>query len=501
LFEDNRLCDECLDPQSAGGALQLRSNELELGCDMRRDTVLIVDNSTFRRNSAARGGAVSIDTNCANVAVHATFRTSTFDSNTALSARSGSGGAIRIAFSSMDRTPSLDSFVVEDSLFQNNSAATNGGALALTQSEITEFGVTVSVVIERTRILDNRARQDSQLSLLLVGDISIANSTIGATVIPGADSAMQQMLSVENLGDALNVENSLLSCASGHYMVLNNDTVWVFDIDPSSRFVMQCLMCPSSTHNLVGEPAIYNASSIRQPSVFQCHPCPLGARHNCTGDAVGASPGFWSSPPREANQSTLVEFHVCPAHYCCGDVDGCERVDACDNNRTGSLCGACMPEFVHAFSLHDACVPKEACSDEVVWVGNTVVVVVCAAFVLYLFLRKSATSDGLLKVLVSFSNIAQVVVSNSIALGPVDETSHSGFGDFIRAVFSLLSGMVEVQSSTIAYCPKASMTSLEKLMMPLGVPIVLIGFWALMSVIALVVWDARVTKRYSDRHC
>jgi hypothetical protein len=485
LFEDNHVCDDCLDDLYTGGALQLASSEYAPECAISHFKMLLVEDSTFRRNSAARGGAIGLDMACTNVVLNATFRRSIFDSNVAASARNGAGGAIVFSTPSTGVFAGSSVVTVEDCLFQNNSAMISGGALALTQSEIADNGPFANVVIQRTSMFGNRALKDTQLSLTVVGTILIANSSIGAT---GTD---EQLLTLQTLGGELDVEDSMLLCASGDYMALTNDSRSSSITGQLTRVVVLCSTCAHGTYNLAGEPAIYSTSGIVHFSPFQCHQCPIGARHNCTGDAVGASPSFWSSPPRDANATMLVDFHVCPAHYCCGDVDGCERVDACDNNRTGSLCGACLPEFVHAFSLHDVCVPKDVCSDTVVWVGNTVVVLACAAFVLYLFLRKSATSDGLLKVLVSFCNIAQVVVSNSIELGRVGETSQSAFGSFIRSVFSLLSGMVEVHSSTIAYCPKASMTSLEKLMMPLSVPIVLIGFWALLSLLALVLWRCR----------
>jgi hypothetical protein len=73
---------------------------------------------------------------------------------------------------------------------------------------------------------------------------------------------------------------------------------------------------------------------------------------------------------------------------------------------------------VHAFALHGACVPADVCSSTRVWTGNSLVVLAASALVVYAFRRASATTDGMFGVLVSFVNVAQVVVSNTVALTP-----------------------------------------------------------------------------------
>jgi hypothetical protein len=500
VFEDNHSCQDCIGKVFSGGAIQLRGQDYEAlqQCLSDRETTLYVDNSLFVGNSAGRGGAIGLDAVCFNVRLNVTIRRSQFLSNVAGSLRNGAGGAlVHSTAASRSDNPgrAQSSIVIEDCRFYNNSAVKSGGAVALSHCD-TISQTLLTVAIRHTRIFANIASVDTQISLELAARTSISDSTIGAIGTRRFDSASMQLCSMENRGPVgqLNLNNTIFLCGLGDYMVLDNDTVMIHDIGSSSFVAMRCFPCAPGTYNLFGETALFDASGVRRPSAFQCHQCPPGARHNCTGNAVGASPGFWSPPPIESNQTTLVHFYLCPDHYCCDDIEGCDEVHACSNNRSGTLCGACKPGFVHAFSLYDACVSKETCSSAVVWVGNTLVVVACGALVLYLFVRKSATSDGLLKVIVAFCNIAQVVVSNSIALVPAGEAGQATFGAFIRAVFSLMSGLVEVQFSTTAYCPMKSMTSMEKLMMPLAVPVVLGCFWLSMSLVVIVVSKCKCRK-------
>lgn len=123
-----------------------------------------VSNSTFVNTSAARGGAIDVDSiNACNIS----FRDSIFTGNTA---RAGEGGAVFIGSSGLvfhdDKNPTNHTFgealsvrepdgcyiTIERSTFSNNSASSDGGAVSVSANS------PVTIILQNVTMESNKAR-------------------------------------------------------------------------------------------------------------------------------------------------------------------------------------------------------------------------------------------------------------------------------------------------------------------------------------------------------
>jgi hypothetical protein len=487
-FEDNHLCGECAAGPYFGGAIQVRANTyLSLQCRATRNETLLVDGCIFDSNSAARGGAIGTRNSCMNVKATTTIRFSKFSGNSALAGQLGFGGAIvNEQDESAIRIEAADIVRIQNCHFFSNTATNSGGAIALSRGVNVPMS-SVVIFIDSSMVVANGALSGDQLWVALAAMVSITNSSILSI---GAAASIVVLNTIANPFDpnglsSTTISNSTIRCGPGSSMTVDNQSLALSDLGAMTQMTFMCRQCPPSSYNLFGEVRYYPSNtSMPFPSTFSCHDCPIGSRHNCSGGEVGASRGFWANPIRMRDENSTLQFHVCPSHYCCDETEGCAESDACSHNRTGLLCGDCKNGFTHAFAMHGACVPLDVCSPTQVWIGNSIVIVGCALFVIYsLLLRKSATSDGLVKVIVAFCNIAQVVIANSIALAPPGHgNADSAFSNGLRAMFAMISGLIQPQSSSISYCPMETLSSFEKLVVPLAVPALLLALWMLMSV-------------------
>lgn len=498
-FVDNNACTDCLNGPFFGGAIHVSADTyLAVDCVAVRTETLLVDSCVFERNSAVAGGAIGTRNSCIDVSTNVTIRNSAFYSNRALSGLIGDGGAIvsEVDETARHRANINDSLLIDGCSFYHNSAALSGGAFAVARG-LTVYESNVALTITDSELVDNAALDGEQLSVALVESMRIENTRIIGNHPAPNRIALLNMFRAANRAQPF--VNSTIRCPRGFAMLIGNDTNAVDSVGTSqvTQLAYRCEPCPATSYNMFGEIAMYDVNGTRVPSLFECHDCPFGARHNCSGGNVGTSQGYWSFHPVSVTANTVVHYYKCPSHYCCDQPEGCAKVDKCVNNRTGVLCGECLSGFTHAFALNGACVLP--CSPAQVWAGNAIVAFVCAIGVIYTLARTSATSDGLVKVIVAFCNIAQVVISNTIALtlpGRGDGGA-SALSSFLHAVFATLSGLIEPQSNVFVYCPMEKMTSLQKLVMPLAVPVVLFAMWSVCSLAVIVIAIRRQLKNRS----
>lgn len=140
----------------------------------------------------------------------------------------------------------------------------------------------------------------------------------------------------------------------------------------TSTLQFGCTACPSGTYSLSFGRSNGTAGAALNPDCFLC---PFGAV--CTGaGGIIAQPGYWGS----VTHSGYVNFTVCPSGYCCNDVATCTSMDSCFGNRTGLLCGECLPGFTQSVDS-TACVPTSACArDMLLFWPLAVVGILLAAF-------------------------------------------------------------------------------------------------------------------------
>ena len=85
----------------------------------------------------------------------------------------------------------------------------------------------------------------------------------------------------------------------------------------------------------------------------ECFQCPVGAK--CNG-SIKALPNYWGYRT-ERNVVRMVE---CPDGYCCAEDKYCTRIDSCQINRRGTLCGMCGQNWTESL-FSPKCIPLEKC--------------------------------------------------------------------------------------------------------------------------------------------
>lgn len=126
----------------------------------------------------------------------------------------------------------------------------------------------------------------------------------------------------------------------------------------TSTFEASCESCPFEMYTLASGELRGGAGSVLFPG---CIRCPFGGV--CQGPSVIVPElGYWGNVTLNGS----VSFRLCPAGYCCTSSDdaSCAAMDSCYANRTGPLCGDCLPGFSESVSS-TACVPNSRCGNDV----------------------------------------------------------------------------------------------------------------------------------------
>ena len=199
---------------------------------------------------------------------------------------------------------------------------------------------------------------------------------------------------------------------------------------------------------------------------FQCQPCPLGATCIKNNLNIAAKENFWGYQVPEERASKL-NFIPCPKNYCQtpSPRSSVSVYNKCYGNRTGFLCGKCMPGYTE--SLFNAeCRKTTRCSDYLVWIA---MLVFSAGLALYLlidppllrllsaehilwFIKKKENSprnenckvheeqdSGYLKIAFYYYQVADLLLSNSLEdllpRMPFISAIISAFNFQVRAVY------------------------------------------------------------------
>ncbi len=94
--------------------------------------------------------------------------------------------------------------------------------------------------------------------------------------------------------------------------------------------------------------------TLHNQTNYTCFPCPVGA--TCE-EHISTLPNYWGYQ----NNDDSVTMIRCPDEYCCQDVETCQHINACTENRHGTLCGVCIENFSEAL-FSAKCVPDNNCS-------------------------------------------------------------------------------------------------------------------------------------------
>jgi hypothetical protein len=175
----------------------------------------------------------------------------------------------------------------------------------------------------------------------------------------------------------------------------------------------------------------------------------------------------------------VVEFLQCPPHYCCADERGCAAIDACANNRSGVLCGACADGFVAGVAFHDKCIPLTDCTSTRFGVASLVFLLGTAALTFYYF-ASNPKGSGIASVLLSFFNTATLLTAE---LARARKEPVSSFRAGFSSVVSLASGFLVPLGDSTSVCLTPTLSSLERLTIPLAVTLAMLCWHCLFSVV------------------
>jgi predicted outer membrane repeat protein len=457
-------------------------------------------------NSALSGGAIFAVFDAADESVSNTVavRNCTF-----IKMRAGTGGAIQI-----DRGSSCTQLSVSGSRFESNSALFSGGAISVSGKvaahchNLEMWGLS-PVFVTDSIFVGNRAEAGGAIDCSFAGNFAtlgdsalvIRNSTFSNNLgLAGGDHLLVGVLRSLNVTNSifqgglepisavagfgigsghLHFNSSSVSCDVGHFLSIEHDIILASNqVHAGSSLHVSCNGCQGGTYNLGGQTATFGEDgSLLTPigAATGCFACPAGSRFNCSGAVVGSAPDFWAT----ANATQVVEFLQCPPHYCCADERGCAAIDACANNRSGVLCGACADGFVAGVAFHDKCIPLTDCTSTRFGVASLVFLLGTAALTFYYF-ASNPKGSGIASVLLSFFNTATLLTAE---LARARKEPVSSFRAGFSSVVSLASGFLVPLGDSTSVCLTPTLSSLERLTIPLAVTLAMLCWHCLFSVV------------------
>lgn len=398
----------------------------------------------------------------------------------------------------------------ESSYFERNRPELLSGAGALTVSSLkprnvdfADIAIVSSVVLSNCTFVENpntialTEQSGHFLDVFILNSFFVATDkfdlplidlvaaavTIKNTLAIGAPA----LLSAQFHSGDIQMDNTSMQCLRG-WQALSRPR--------DGRIDVVCKECVDLHFNIGDQKLVFENGTIAETrSSVGCFNCPLGSRFNCSGGDVGAAPGFWAQEPNEPNETATLTFVKCPAHFCCDDALGCAAVDQCSHNRTSVLCGACAPGFTHAIGHHGECVELSVCSASRIAIGWLLLAAVCFTFTAFKARSFDASSDGILGVAASFSNIAQILLSDMLSLGSPSSPALTTLKQILSTLFAL-SGFTSSQGAlALTMCPLPELSSLGRLIaVGILMPTLLLLSWVAIS---LFLW-VRERRQQSD---
>jgi hypothetical protein len=193
-----------------------------------------------------------------------------------------------------------------------------------------------------------------------------------------------------------------------------------------------CSFCPTLRVSLSGSHVFVENITKANTQCINLIPqnrCPFGISA-CT-TFVKVSNGFWTNWSWSANKSgpassVLLNVSRCPRGYCGCEHSACvlqsmliidrDPDHLCKGNRTGKLCGGCIPNYTQSMD-EKTCISNQECKNNLWWVW-TLLIIGFLLFSLYIVISCGELNDGSIKCVFFFIQIS------SFASSP-DETSSS----------------------------------------------------------------------------
>lgn len=348
-----------------------------------------------------------------------------------------------------------------DSVLQGNTAQLHGGAIHLERGS-------ASLTLNRTSVAGNWAAMGRQVYVDSAGSVTFDNSSLAMSNPDAAAGTgiLAPELHISDGGGGVAFQGGTeFTCPAGSSLVQPNYLPPYLTSAPwwpaSCLFLVAgvevaCEACNPGTYTMQHGRAV---DGLSRP--FTCHACPYGGDCREGGDVVRAMPGFWASP----NSSSAIAFAPCPDNYCCpasaGDAS-CGSPSFCDGNRTGVLCGECLPGFSEPLGS-STCQPAHEC-DDAVWF-TPLALLVGLMFAYYMVWGSGRMGgSGLAAVTVYYYQLVPLVGPQTQPL-----TVAEAVVDSVVGLFSL---RLPSGHGSLNACLFTSFTAVDKMAFRFGVPVV-----------------------------
>ncbi len=351
---------------------------------------VIMSNSTFKFNEAARTGLIV-----------------------------SQGGALSVSSQATENHCDLLLVLIDSINFKNNKAADSGGTL-FTSDKCLKVNIQNSIFEVSEQIYDS----PRGVFILSHSDISIKESVF-SRFLKSQSSSLVELKMLSEMAHIVHL-GFTVQCHSWYKLILEEK----FIQNDFKEVMVGCFSCPSSFYvpsegqfivsYLSGQTSVFVTSSANDELHMECVPCPAG--ENCPGNDLTSSPNFWGF--RQSNEITM---HQCPAEYRC--TKDCSGYNHCSGYRTGVLCGGCQEQYSLSM-LSSQCLEENTCDDHWLWW--------LVIFVMVLYMLWYTTKEDIL----SFPGYIKTIVVNHFR----KELKDSDAVSVDKGYFGIVTYFVQVKS-------------------------------------------------------
>ena len=211
------------------------------------------------------------------------------------------------------------------------------------------------------------------------GPINLQNTTMVSTA---PENYSYPVVRISNGGFVYMDDSSTIQCGIGNKLQLDNATHFIYT-EQNNSFCRVNVTVLKYSCNLCG-PSFYSmqkgvSRGLVVNNTVRCLQCPFGA--TCIRRNIAAKPNFWGYPVN-TNPPSL-RFILCPEHYCASPSLHSKKYNSCQGNRSGTLCGSCIPGYSETLFSAE-CRKNGECNNYFFWIS---VIVLTTGLALYLIIK------------------------------------------------------------------------------------------------------------------
>ena len=346
---------------------------------------VVIFNTTFRNCSGSGGGAISAE-GCGNI----TIKKSQFVENNAgyVGELGFGGGAVNLMDCRViveETTFHRNTGLLGGAVYLQNGAAAFKDCYAVDNFPAAQGGFLYAAYGVKNVVIQDSALNQTITWLKNFGvfhkeasfihgnsieELKIFNTTMEA--IPYDSNGPLLLVTNVTVMEFGKDNSTIFNCPVGSEMEILSFTTSNYDTDKSTfAWQFSCSACRGNSYSLQRGRAV---GSYVVPG-FQCLQCPFGA--NCSQNIV-AKPNFWGF--KETIAPPTLKFTTCPVGYCSPpNKTDFPKYNGCQGNRSDKLCGHCSDAYSETL-YSAACRPSNECNDYWFWPVSLVYVSLMAFF-------------------------------------------------------------------------------------------------------------------------